>query len=362
MSVPTISNVLSVTSQAYYAQMTMRETGKMQMWQFLFPEVDTDTSGTFSLQRIMQDIYGVSYRYHNMQSAVRAYQPGVETTIRIPIASEKTPIGEDLEDAVIAGIAKNANAAERAAKLSNNIDEQFISAFNMTKNKQAIDVFVESKFVAKGDSNTNIGLDLTYDRDSDLTMAYNFTTAGNSYSKALADIQGTYRANGGNVSEMFVVLGDSWRSARLTDTALIEWRKANMAIAQADAVEGRALASKYEGLIFLGRDYIDGAETPVWVFGYAPGQDFKSHDGATAVPFIADAKAIIGSLNDKRWTVQRGIKAFTGSGKAELVAGELVLDSFNELDPIITFKRCQTRHCFVPANPNQTASCTGTFA
>ncbi len=346
----------------FYERTKLTDAGKKQLWQFLFPENDTDEASDFVLDQLIPNIYGVSYRTRDMQSAIREYQAGKGTVITPPRASEKTPITEKLRDAVVAGLDGNASAIEQASRLMDNIAKQHISAFNMTKNRQALDVFVNGEFFARGTSGDDLDLDIDFGRSSSVEKTYDFTAVGATFSEAVGEVQSALISAGASVSNMWGILGSDWRGKYAADTALREWQKANQATMLYDMQNIPEEFKNVEGLTLLGRAHIEDLVQPVWLFDYNPGALYRDSKSDAGEPFIASTKAIFGSLGDVRYSVQRGVDALDASEKAVRVVGEIVFDSFTQKDPVGTFVRGQSRHCFVPGDINTTAVSVGTFS
>lgn len=346
----------------FYERTKLTEQGKKQLWQFLFPEEDIDTASDFLLDQLITNTYGVSYRTRDMQSNVREYQAGKGTVITPPRASEKTPVTEKLRDAVVAGMNGNDGATEQASRLMDNIAKQHISAFNMTKNRQALDVFVEGEFFARGTDGVDLDLDIDFGRSGSVEKTYDFTAVGATFSDAVSEVQAALLSAGSSVANMFAIIGSSWREKYAADTALRDWQKANQAQMLYDMQNVPAEFSNVEGLTVLGRAHIEGLIQPVWILDYTPGTLYRDKKGEAGEAFIAATKAIFGSLGDMRYSVKRGVDALDGSGKAIRSVGDIVFDEFTEKDPVATWIRGQSRHCFVPGDVNTTAVSVGTFS
>jgi len=347
----------------YFERVAMAtQAGKKQLWQFLFPEMDSDLSSDFLLDQLIANTYGVTYRTRDMQSNVREYQAGKGTLITPPRASEKTPITEKLRDSVVAGMEGSATAQEQSAKLFDNIAKQHISAFNMTKNKQALDVFRLGEFVAKGKDGSDLDLDIDFGRASATEKTYDFTAVGATYSEAMSELK-TASLDAGSVGDvMFAILGKEWLDKRRTDTALNEWNKANPLVSFNETTNAPAELQNIEGVRIVGCDHIDGESQGIWILAYNPGTKYREYEGASATEFVPVNVALFGSVGDIRYTVERGVDALDSNEQAVRAVGEIVFDSFTQKDPVGTFVRGQSRHCFVPGDANTTAVSVGTFA
>ncbi len=356
MSIPVVSRSVK---RAYEETKLV---GKKQLFDFLFPELDEDESAGFLLDSLVTDTFGVSYRQTDMQSNVREYQAGSGQLIEPPRASEKTPITEKLRDAVISGVESTAGFQAHQIKLVEGVAKQHTSAFNMTKNKQALDVFVEGKFLAKAAGDKDLGLDIDYGRKNEMSLAYNFTDADATFMEALTKAQQILSANGAPLGGMFGILGAKWLNELSTDAGVKEYMKNNAANI---TVETQMMPDQFkgvEGLYHVATLRAPGMLAPFYLFAYQPGTQYKSSAGATAEPFIADEDAIWGSVDDTRYKVNRGVDALDGDERAVRATGDIVFDEFTQKDPVGSFVRSQCRHAFVPGNINHTSKTTGTFA
>jgi len=347
----------------YYERVAMAtQQNKKQLWQFLFPEVDSDLSSDFLLDQLIANTYGVVYRTRDMQSNVREYQPGKGILITPPRASEKTPITEKLRDSVVAGMNDNESAQAQASKLMDNIAKQHISAFNMTKNKQAIDLFRLGEFNAKGKSGADLDLDIDFSRASSAEKTYDFTSVGATYTEAMSELKGALIAGGSVGDVLFAIVGSDWLAKRNTDTDLREWNKANPVLVSYDTMNVPEELKNIEGVRIVGCDHIDGDQQGIWVLTYNPGTKYRAYEGASAEDFVPSAVAIMGAVGDARYTVERGVDALDVNEKPVRLVGEIVFDSLTEKDPVAEYVRGQSRHCFVPGDVNTTAVSVGTFA
>lgn len=353
-------DLITRTAKRFYTERAT-STGK-QLWEMLFDREDRDTTSAFSLDRLIRQIHGVSYRSTDTQSIVRAFQPGQNTTVTPPATSEKTPLSQELLSKVAAGEEATAGLGANEIAHVNNILTDHEEAHTLTKNKQAIDVLSTGIFKADGPGGVDLGLEINFARDASLSFAYNYTVGGTTFGgmiKAGQDLlQGFSTPMGGHA----VILGTNHAAEYSSDSNVANASQNN---ASNILVEQKMTPDSFmgvEGLNVIGI-YRDGAmSTPVIVLTYTPPQEFISGPGATPVPFVDPDEALFFSTQDVRWAVKRGVSVFSESGDVERVAGDIVVDKFTEKDPLITWLRSHTCHAFVPANINHTAKCTGTFA
>jgi hypothetical protein len=336
-------------------------TTSKQLHEFLFPRKNEDTTATFVLDKLQSEPYAIVYRQKNMQSHVRVYQPGTTEQILPPRASEKTPIDECLNDSIIASVANNAPFQEKDSALVSEIVIQHTQAMNLTKNKQALQVFINSNFVAPGEEGEGIGLDISFDRDAGSEVAYDFTAVGATFKEAVKQAADAAVSQGVPKSGFFMIAGADWQSKMDEDTALLEYLSKDRRIP-----EDPAIVTETEGLTVLEYVKMPGWKVPVWVLDYDPGVPYRSEEGGTPEDWIPADTSIFGSIQDTRWTVNRGVDtkgvSSTGSETTVRQVGDIVFDTFVDNDPSTRWHRSQTRHCFVPGNPDRMVVSVGTFA
>ena len=327
----------------------------------LFSMDDTDTSAAFRLDRYISSVYGMSYRNKDNQSIIRHFAPGTTELITVPIASEKTPIDEELEDAVAVGMEPTASQASQIAKNVNQIIGDKEEAHNMTKWKQALDVVRTGIFPATGDEGADLGFDYDHNRDVGNNLTYDFTAGGATMNEALVNVSNKLDATHTPKGSRAVIMGATWLSEWGADTGIIEIMKAN-SVNQLLAQE--MFERKFGGItgLYVVAQYRPvGALAPLWILSFEPGTEFVEYDGATPEPFIPDVELAGFSLDDKTWNIKRGMLAFDDGGRKVRVAGDLVIDNFTENDPTVTYIRAQTRHIYIYGNIAHTLKSTGTF-
>lgn len=327
----------------------------------LFSQDDSDLSAAFRLDRYISSPYGISYRNSDNQSIIRQFAPGTTELITVPRASEKTPIDEELEDAVAVGMEPTTSQAANIAKNVNQIIGDHVEGHNMTKWKQALDVVRTGVFPAKGDDGADLGFDYDHTRNASQTLTYDFTAVGATMNEALVNVSNALDATGTPKQNRAVIMGATWLSQWGSDTGIIEIMKANSVnqlLAQ-DMFEKKF--GGITGLYVVAQYRPVGALAPLWILSFAPGTEYVAYSGATAAPFVPDAELMAFSLDDKTWNIKRGVMALDDSGNKQRRVGDLVVDSFTNDDPVTTFIRSQTRHIYIYGNIDHTAKDTGTF-
>ena len=352
-------DILTRTAKRYYEEQFLQN-GR-QLFSTLFPQTDESTDSAFSLDTLIAEPYGVAYRDRDTQSALRPYDPGVGKVIDVPRASEKTPISESLLDKVAVGVNDTAGFSQNEAKIIGDIVRQHVAGHNMTKNKQALDVLETGTFTAKGPQGADLGLSIDFGRKSSLSIPYDFTAAGATFSEAITNQQEELRANGTPLSNLVMLLGQNWLSAYAEDEAAQNAAQNNALNQLVVNPMTPQLLNGTQGLYVVGQIRSKKMLAPVWLTSYSPGISYRAHKGASPVDFMPANKAFMFSMDDTRWDVRRGLLVKDDSGKVQRVVGELVMDRFSDNDPITTFLRSATRHAFIPANINHTSVSTGTF-
>ena len=354
-----MADLITRTVKRYYEELYFQG-GQRQLFNALFPTEDTATVENFLLDTYIQDPYGVQYRHADMQSALRPFINGEGQLIKIPRASEKTALSEELLAKVAVGLEATAGFGANEARIIGMIVRDHVAGHYMTKNKQAIEVMENGTFEAKGIDGES--LDIQYNRDASLDLSYDFTAADASFSKAIAEQQEELRSFGTPLSNMVVMCGSDWLNEYSNDeVAQTDSRNNSLNQIVVNPMTPTLLGGT-QGLYVVGQMRSREMLAPVWITSYSPGVGYKETKDATASEFLASDKALMFSLDDERYNVMRGLRVKGANGQAEQVAGDIVFDQYTTDDPITTFLRSATRHAFVPANINHTSASTGTFA
>lgn len=351
-------DLITRTVKKYYEEMFLTA-DQRQIYSMLFPTVDSDTTENFLLDTYIQNPYGVQYRHADTQSSLRPFVNGEGQLIRIPRASEKTPIGEDLLAKVAVGLESTAGFGQNEAAIIGRIVRDHIAGHFMTKNKQALEVLDTGIFRAHGVDGES--LDIKYGRKASLSMTYNFTAVGASFSQAIGEQQEELRANGIPLSNMVMLCGDNWLTEYSADTESQEAAQNNALNQLVVNPMTPGLLNGTSGVYVVGQLRSRKMLAPVWIASYSPGVSYKANRDDVGTPFLDENKALMFSLDDERFNIQRGLRVKDSNGEVRTVSGDVVFDKFSSDDPTTTFLRSATRHALVPANINHTASTTGTF-
>lgn len=348
--------VLTRAAKRFYEELYFQQTER-QLFARLFGVLDESTEAAFLLDKLIGAPYAVTYRDKNGESHVRKYSPGSGNLIEPPIASEKTPLTEELLDKIVAGVEANGGFGTNEANLVNGIIRQHVSAMNMLKNWQAMQVFVAGQFYAKGPGGSNIGLDIDFSRAVGNALTADFSAV--TISEALAAAVNKLRDNGTNLGDIVAILGTDWQNEFGINTDVKSYMQNNNA---ATLVEANMMPQELldtDGLYVIARFRGPGMISSVWLCGYAPPVQFVKDEGETAEAYIDSTKAVFFSLSDIRYRVNRGVNIVDDSGKRMRAVGDLVIDRFSENDPVTEYLRSSTRHVLVPGNINHSVVTTG---
>lgn len=332
-----------------------------EIWDLFFPNRDVDTSSAFALDKLIEAPYGIVYRDRNGASQLRPYEAGSGTVIDLPRASEFTPIGEELRDAVATGLDPDKPQAQHIKKIMDDIIKYHMGGHVMTKRKQALDVIFSSIFYALGPGGVDLDLDLSFTRAAGNTQTHDFT-ATDTQPIALKEMQDQLIAQGCSLDNMICIMGATWISDFFADaevTAFLDSNEANYLL-RTDMIPPQLKGT--HGLRVVAAYRAPAMEAPIWVCRYNPGTEYKQYRGAAASAWVTATKCAMLSLDSPRYHVQRGMDVLNESGKIERVVGETVFDTFHQDEPLTDNIRSQTRHAFVPANTNHICTSTGTFS
>ena len=327
----------------------------------LFATPDDDLSANMRLDRYISSPYGMSYRNKTNQSIIRHFAPGTTELIEVPRASEKTPIDEELREAVAAGSEPTDSQAMQMAKNVDQIVGDHVEGHNMTKWKQAIDVVRTGIFSARGTGGADLGLDYDHGRAVGGALTYDFTAGGATMNEALVNISLRLDATGTPKGSRAVIMGATWLSEWGADTGIIEIMKANSVNQLLAQKMFEEKFGNVNGLYVVAQYRPVGSLAPLWILSFEPGVEYVAYSGATPAPFVPDVEVVGFSLLDKTFNIKRGVDAFDDNHKVQRVVGDMTFDSYAENDPITQFVRSQTRHIYVYGNINHTLKSTGTF-
>ena len=330
---------------------------------FLFGNTDMSDSSEFRLDRLLTNPAGVVFRQKDSESHVRPYTPGSGIYYEIPRASEKTPVTESLRDSVIVGASNDESFAGNDAELFRQIVRDHTLGHMVTRWKLALDTLRTGVFSPLALGGVSIpSLQIDFERDSSLNKTYNFAAAGAKIDIALKELFEAYRAQGGTLNNICVLLGASWQAALENDSTVMQRMATNSANELITLNMMPPNMNNTAGLYVIGRYRIPGTLAPIWLLGFAPDGKFIPSLDATPQDYFPSNEAILFSTTDTRYRVFRGIDA-RGDGR-ELIrtVGEVVFDSYTSDDPPAYFVRSQARVAFIPGDVNKTARSVGTFA
>ncbi len=353
-----MAELVSRTATRAYEERKMN--GGKNIADLIFRTKDNDISASFKLDRYISSPYGISYRNLNNQSIVRHFVPGKTELIPVPVASEKTPIDEELEDAVAVGLEATAGQRSQIMKNTDQIIGDYVEADDMTRAHQALTVLSTGIYPANGAKGSDLGLGYDHGRESSQAITYNFTAGGATFALAIKEIDAALNAQNTPKGNRCIIMGSSWLDKFGTDTGVQAYLQANPVNQLLEQQMGVKYFNGIDGLFVVGRYKAPGTTAPYWILSYEPGTEYVAYSGATAAPFVAPLEALSFSLDDKTFDINRGVNVFDANGKKTRVVGDMVMDSYTDNDPIVTWVRYHKRSMNIYGNINHTCKSTAT--
>ena len=354
-------DLITRTAKTFYKEKHMISSQGAGIETLLFSTPNESTSAGFRIDKLISSPHGLTYRNATNQSVIRHFVPGTSTLIKVPRESEKTPIDEDLEDAVAAGQEATDSEMDNVAANVENIVEELDEGAAMTRAKQALDTVRTGVFNAKGVKGSDLRLDYDHSRDAGGDLTYDFTAGGATMSEAIVNISNRLDDKGAPLTDRYVIMGATWRAQYGADSGILELMKANAANIILTQQLFNQQFGNIIGLSVIAQFKPAGGSSPFWILSYEPGVEYIAYEGAAGAPFIPLTSAIAGSFADKTYNVKRGVTAFNDAGKKVKVVNNLVVDSFTDNDPITTWVRGQVRHIYIYGNIDHTIESVGTF-
>jgi len=342
--------------------------GEIGIDQFLFNTRDEDASAsTFNLDELSVEPHGVSFRRAGEQSALRPYTPGIGTMIEVDRTSEKTPLTEQLKDAVIVGGSDSEATKSRSKRLLGQVFKQHTIAHQITRWKLAIDVMRTGKFSPRGLKGGDIGIEVDFGRDASLSKTYDFTaggfTAGGAdINEALKELYNAYRAKGGSTENLIIIMGSQWLEKVEADTDFLQKIQSNPLNNMVDQSERGKQLANVKGLNIFMNYTIPGTIGRVKLATFQGQGKYKAYSGDAGVDYFPSNEALIFSTDSERYNVLRGFEVMANANSIVRVSGDIVFDAYVEADPLVEYIRSAARYVFVPANVDHTAVSVGTFA
>jgi len=222
-------------AKRYYEELYLQQVER-QLFYNLFNIPDESSDAGFLLDTLIGSPYAVTYKAKGGQSHVRPYTPGSGRLIEPPIAAEKTPLTEELLDKLVAGVDAVGGFGRNEAKLVGDIVRQHVSAFNMLKNYQAMQVFVTGIFEAKGKNGGDLDLDIDYSRAAGNALTADFSSVD--ITAAFTAAINKLRDNGTPLDNLVAILGTNWQANYGADSDVTTAQQNNNAniIAASDMV------------------------------------------------------------------------------------------------------------------------------
>ena len=304
-----------------------------QFYQFAFPTEKNTLKAGIELDKVEEKPRAMRVIKNGEPSVTRLYDPGSGQIYKPYISSEKTPIDQQLVDAVLSGIEPTANNDQ----INDLLDEivkgpnGFVQANWMQRNKAAIDFFREGKFMLTDVDDKSTEYELDFGRDSTLDQTFNFTTDGG-IDDLLDQMLQAVRKFGIPTMRIGVILGRKiMREFELDDNvdSKMKWYQRDPFINQIPPV-----IANVDGLHAIGKYRPSQSLISLEILGYEPQFPYRINDGS-AEDFLPDDEVILMDLTGSRKRYNCGILVTTdrAAGKAEMKRGDLVLTNTYQDDP-----------------------------
>ena len=331
--------------------------GPKQLYHLLFKFEDMDDTTTVLLDEFIDEPVAVPYRDKNNQAHLREYLPGSGTLYEPPIADEETPVDEVLRDQAVEGVEATTGFNTAQMRKVDKIMNTQTTDHKVTKIKQAIDVYRDGVFYAKGITAADIGKNETFARDVGNDLTADFAVV--SIDDALAAGNDQLNDQDCPQDNRFAIVGKSWQKEYEGDSGVQTKMQANTANVLVMQNMNPPEWMGTQGLKWLGDYRPEGSSVMISMFSFNPGLKYVAYKGATAAPWIPDDEMIMGSFDSSSYRIFRGIDVVNAAMKILRVVGELVFDTYISASPVAEFFRSHTRHLFLMGNINHTLRSTG---
>ncbi len=349
------------TSKLFYEKKFLQD--KNQLFRFLFPKIDIDSSTTVLMEEFTDSPCAIAYQGKGNQATLRTVGAGSGTLYEPPTASEFTPIDEKLRDESVEGVREGASFNEAQLRKTSKILNNHKTGHVMTKNFQALKMILDGVFYAKGVNAADINLDEDFARDPANNRTYDFTAGGANIDEAMCDVLDQLEDQGTPMIDINFLVGRNWQKAFESDSNVQSRMAANSSNVLVMQNINPAIKAGVQGLKLLGVYRPVGSSTAVNILTYNPGTPYVAYKGATPTKWIDDDVMCAWSGVSERHTVYRGIDVVSSNGNSiKRVTGEIAFDSWIESNPPSENLRSNTRHLFLSSDINHTAKSTGTFA
>lgn len=347
--------------KTYYEQETFTD---RTIDKVLFPFEDNQLVAGVSVDEYIGNTnFAVRTTAADGSSNVRNYAPGSGYVATPPHQKEAVPIGQDLIDAVAAGVDANRPADEHLRQKIRQIlygaKNGLLPASWMTRNKAAIDVARLGKLTFT-DSSGETSEEYDFSRAAANDTTYDSTAGGATFDEALEVALAGPIAAGIPKNRIAMILGASWLSYFNADSGVQEKRKYMNPNIVDDQM--REMTDMAEGLYAVSSYTPNSLPMAVRIMGYQPSQLFLRKKGGTAEPFVPDNEIVIFAYGAPGWRFNRQMTVLNDARQHVQVVGEAVIDGFASDDPAVTFVRLNQRYFYAFGNVNFTGRCVGTFA
>jgi len=325
-----------------------------------FPELDESPATTIQLDQYLGQGFAMSVTRQGEKAHVVAYVPGVGNEWTPLTSKRKTPIDEKLADSAVVGLEPKAPQSQHMMRVVQQIlggPKGFMAAMKMMRIKMAVDVLRSGEMKYYDEDGTATEID--FERDSSLTLTYDFATESNSFDGALLAAYNAGMAFGLPQGGLAVLLGDSWLTEYNTDAAVLAKRRNTVSANYVTDAMKPPMFRGVEGLYVVGQYQPDGLAFPVWILSYKPAWQYVGYSGAAAASFIPAAEMIMLNIDSPAYRFNRGIQVVGSSGNIERAVGDMVIDSFRDDDPPADWLRANVRTFYARGNIDHTSVTTG---
>jgi len=327
-----------------------------QLYMALHPVVRKTYNAGFQLDRYIGTPTAMRTIKIGEPSVTRLFTPGKGEVFTPEINSEKTPIDQELTDAVLAGFESTAQLDKISELISEIINSEtgFAAANAMQRNKAAIDLLRLGIFQTYDKDGTAHQLD--FNRDGTLATTYDFTAGGATIDEALTEMITLLSGFGCPKGNLGIIMGKSWLDNFESDTAVLSKLTAyngsfiNLIPPQFQGVDGLNVIGTYRPA---------GSLSSITIMGYQPQWDYRVN-AAAAAPYLPDVEAVMFNLSAFAPQINTGIPIKNEKGKIEIVNGDLVIASDVSADPACEYIIGKSRYAFMRF-VNHTCKSVGTF-
>ena len=333
----------------------------IQLYEWFFAKYSNFAQASITVDEYTGNPYALETIENGEVSKVRQFENGSGYQYSPKISSAKTPIDQDLDDSALAGLKVDAPDSQRAAMVLDKIvngKRGFYPGNVMQRNKACTDVLTLGKFVQRNSDGYAVGETLDFDRDSGLEFTYNFTAGGATVDIALKEMYDALKGNGMNMTNLSVLLGSDWITKIESDSTILARIQAyqNTGDIQMKVEE----VAKVDGLYVIGKYVPKGMLNAVTMYGYQPSYDYRIGASGAAESYLGSREAVMFTPDSENYRFDLGV-LIPVNGKNIKQSGDLLVSSFSQEDPPVTWIVAKNRFAFIHTAINHTSYNYATF-